>query len=158
MVTMNKSIAQPFYTLFVRAETALKKGTSAICTLAEIGQRFIINLCNSNDATFNAKAKECTPKHCGKSDENTERGMKDNKGWTKPTKHAPITCFYKKHDKSNENDKNNDNRCDVFTEDMEFENEKYEEELAKIIIEEKENDVEKSLKNNKKNKSFRGGK
>ena len=41
--------------------------------------------------------------------------------------------FYKKHNESNENDNDSNNRYDVFAEDMELENAKYEEESAKII-------------------------
>ena len=80
--------------------------------------------------------KKIRPKQFRKNTENEEGGLKENEGWTKPTKCVPIACFYKKNE-SNENDNNSDNRYDVFAEEMELENEKHEEESAKIIIEEK---------------------
>ena len=82
--------------------------------LAEMCQRSMSNLCNSNDKILNTTVKECTPTQCIKRDENTEGGMKEYEGWTKPTKCEPIISFYKKHDKINENDNNSNNRYDVL--------------------------------------------
>ena len=88
--------------------------------LAEIGQRSPCNLCNSNDAMFNDTVKEHTLMQCRKSAENVDGEMKKNKGWTKPAKHTLITCFCKHQIKSKEDDNDNNNRHDVFADDMEL--------------------------------------
>ena len=47
--------------------------------------------------------------------EDTDGKLKTNEGWAKPTKHVPITCFFKNNNNS-KNDKNvNNNRHSVFT-------------------------------------------
>ena len=71
--------------------------------------------------------------------------MKANEHWTKPTKCVTIAYFYKKHNKRTEKDNNSNNRYDVFTEEIELLNAEYEEESAKLIIEEKENNMKKEL-------------
>ena len=40
--------------------------------------------------------------------------MKNNKGWTKLLKRAPIACFHKKNNKSNDKNNINNNRYDVL--------------------------------------------
>ena len=47
-----------FYSFPCDLETALQKVMNATHALAEIGQWSISNLCNSNNATFNATATE----------------------------------------------------------------------------------------------------
>ena len=76
------------------------------------------NLFNSNDSTLNVVAKERTPEQRRKNAESTDSRMKNRKGWTKPTKCNPIVCFFKHHDKSKES--KNDNRCNVFGDDVEL--------------------------------------
>ena len=45
--------------------------------------------------------------------------MSKNEGWIKPEKHIPIACFCKKN-KSNENNNFNNNRYEIFTDDVEL--------------------------------------
>ena len=56
-----------------------------------------------------------------------EVSIEEKEGWMKPIKHAPITHFYKKHNKSAENEKNR-NRYYGFGEDVGIKNAEYEEE------------------------------
>ena len=46
-----------FYSFSWNVEILLRKGQTAICVLAEIGQRYASNLNDINNATFNATAK-----------------------------------------------------------------------------------------------------
>ena len=96
-----------------------------ICALAEVGQRSTNNACNDNHTTLNATANECTPTQCAKRRENTEGETKKNEV-EKTAKHVPITCFYKK------NNNVSNNRCNVFTIDMEIDSE-YEADTVKRI-------------------------
>ena len=56
-------------------------------------------------------------------------------------KFAISTCFYKKNSKSKENNDPNDNRNNIFTDNIEIDVE-YEAESVKIIIKEKDNNAE----------------
>ena len=58
--------------------------------------------------------------------------MKNNKGQTRPEKHVLITHFYKHHDGSNKENNNDNNRCDVLTDDVEFDA-KHEEDSDKMM-------------------------
>ena len=82
--------------------------------LAEIGKCCASNFCDSNDATFNATIKVHMSKQHERCDGKTEVAKKEKEeGWIKPIKHVSIASFYKKCNKSEEND-NNSNRHDVF--------------------------------------------
>ena len=64
-----------FYYFLRDAETKLRKGTSAICTLAETGQQSISDSRSANGAALIVSAKECAPMQCGKSAEITDGEM-----------------------------------------------------------------------------------
>ena len=59
-----------FYLIPCDGETSLIKGQNVTRAMAEIGQRHINNVCDSNDATLNATEKEHKPK------KRTRKGMK----------------------------------------------------------------------------------
>ena len=62
-----------------------------------------------------------------KINKNAEVATKEKgEGWSQSIKHGPISRFYKKHNKSTENEKTS-NRCDEFAEDIEIQNTEHEE-------------------------------
>ena len=106
-----------FYCFPYDVETALRKGLNAICVLADIGQRTIRELHDSDNTKLNVEANEYALMKRRECVEDAHEKLKTNKGWVKPTKHVPITCFFKNNNNS-ENDENlNNNRHNVFKDD-----------------------------------------
>ena len=103
---------------------------NAICALDEVDQRSTSDFHNSIKATLNATTKEQTPTQCRKRAENADGRIIKDEGWTKSTKNAPITCSYKQNNKINEKNNVNNNRYDIFTDDVQIHAE-HEENLIK---------------------------
>ena len=98
----------------------MRKGLNAICVLVDIVQRTIRELRESNNAELNVEANEYALMKRRECVEDAHEKLKTNKGWVKPTKHVPITCFFKNNNNS-ENDENvNDDRHSVFEDDTDF--------------------------------------
>ena len=120
--------------------------------MAEVGQRPISELCDSDDAKLNAEAHECAPMKCRKCVEDADRGLKTNEVWATPTKHVPATCFYKNNNKSSKNNNVNNNRNNIFTDDTEIDVEQ-EEDTVKILTNEKHNNKGNKVKQEQEEKS-----
>ena len=66
-----------FYSVPHDVETVLRKGLNAICILADIGQRTIIELHNSDNTNLNVEANECVPMKRKKYVEDTDEKTKN---------------------------------------------------------------------------------
>ena len=99
-------------------ETVLRKGFNAIYELADIGQRSISKLCDSDNAKLNAEAHEYVPMKCRNCVEDTD-GIKDKWRLDNPIKHVSIIFFTITTTKVKNRNVNN-NRHTVFTDDAEI--------------------------------------
>ena len=81
--------------------------------------------------------------------DDTDATLKTNSGWLKPTKHVPITHFYKNNEETNKNENVNDNRHDIFTDDTEIDEEQNED-AGKILMKEFNNKGEEVNKKKKR--------
>ena len=84
-----------FYSFPHDVETVLRKGLNVICVLADIGQRTIRELHDSDNKKLNVETNEYVPMKRRECVEDVDEKLKTNEGWVKPTKHVPTTCFYK---------------------------------------------------------------
>ena len=82
---------------------------------------------------------------CRKCVEDIDGGLKTNEVWLRPTKHVPITYFYKNNNKSRKNNKFNNNRYNIFTDETGIYAEQ-EENAVKIRMNEKHNIKGKEVK------------
>ena len=87
------------YSFLNDVETVLGKGLNVIFALAQIDQRSLSKLDDSDNAKLNATANECAPMKCRKCVEDACAGLKKNEGWVKPAKYVPTKCFYKNRNK-----------------------------------------------------------
>ena len=85
-------------------------GQNVLCFMAERGQWHVNNVCNLNmneEKGLKALAKECTTKANHKNYEQKEVRVGRKVGdWIQSAKHAPITCFFTKHNNELEHNKN----------------------------------------------------
>ena len=130
-------------------ETVLRKGLNKICVLADIGQRTIRGLHDSDNAKLNAESNDYIPMKRRECVKNVDEKLKTNEGWVKPTKYFPIACFFKNNNNNSKNDENfNNNRHSVFTDDTDAFT-KQEEHKAEIALNEKIIRKKKAHKNKK---------
>ena len=70
---------------------------------------------------------------CKKWVEDVDGRLKTNAGWVKQTKHVPIACFYKNNKENMKNEKVNNNRHNIFTDDAEIDAEQ-KEDAGKMLM------------------------